>query len=56
MSKKSKKKDIEQEELDIMEINSEEEIYEDTVIEEVFENPKQAKKAKKEKAKKEPKP
>ncbi len=53
MSKKNKKKDIEQEELDIMEINSEEEIYEDTVIEEVFENPKQAKKAKKEKAKKE---
>ena len=51
MSKKNKKKEIEQEELDIMETN--EEIYEDTVIEEVFENPKQAKKAKKEKAKKE---
>jgi len=53
LSKKNKKKDIEQEELDIIETNSEEEIYEDTVIEEVFENPKQAKKAKKEKAKKE---
>lgn len=41
------------EELEILENEEENAVYEDTIIEEVFENPKDAKKAKKEQAKKE---